>query len=54
LRCPTPFPLGSLLLPVSCVWCPRLQYTVEMTELPGKQLELLEVTGGTIDDDDAA
>jgi len=25
-----------------------------MTELPGKQVELLEVTGGTIDDDDAA
>eukprot|EP00170_Pyropia_yezoensis_P000259 contig_1672_g260 len=28
-------------------------YTVEMTELPGKQVELLEVTGGTIDDEDA-
>lgn len=29
------------------------QYTVEMTELPGKQVELLEVTGGTIDEEDA-
>lgn len=29
------------------------QYTVEMMELPGKQQELLEVTGGTIDDADA-
>lgn len=30
-----------------------VNYTVEMTALPGKQAELLEVTGGTIDDDAA-
>ncbi|GAB0493397.1 hypothetical protein MMPV_004679 [Pyropia vietnamensis] len=30
-----------------------VDYTVEMTGLPGKQEELLEVTGGTIDDEDA-